>query len=318
VPAPAAVPLDGPLERGGFSPLTMAALLLVGALLATNVVGLLAALVAAVAEMRATGALDAEAVLARLTENPGAFLILNAIGQWLGFALLAVGVARGHSSRPAAFLRWRAPDAAGLGLAVLGLVALTPVVQWLGGLTETLPVPDWMAEMERSTTEIVERALLGADLGTPFLLLTMALTPAICEELLFRGYLHRQVERRLGAAWAIGLVGVVFGLYHLQPTKALPLAVLGVWLGYVTWATGSLWPAVAVHFLNNALAVVLAGWVTREAGGDLTALEEASVPLWAVALGAAGTLAAGWALRGRHAALAAASSAAPPPDASPP
>jgi membrane protease YdiL (CAAX protease family) len=266
--------------------------------------------VAAIVEARQSGQVDAEAVMERLIADPGAFLLLNAVGQWLGFALLAVVFARGHSPRPGEYLRWRAPTPAGLGLAILGLIALTPVVQWLGGVTDTLPVPDWMAEMERQSTEMIEGALVGSGVGVPFLLATMALTPAVCEELLFRGYVHRQVERRLGPAWAIGLVSVLFGLYHLQPTKALPLAVLGAWLGYLTWTTGSIVPAVVVHFLNNALAVAAGAYIERR-GGDVEALESMSVPWWAVVAGIVGTLAAAWALRRKHAAHVALASSSP-------
>jgi membrane protease YdiL (CAAX protease family) len=316
VPERRTIPLAGVLERGGFSPLTLGILALFAALIATNAVGLVGAVFAALAEAQRTGQVDAEAVMERLMADPAAFLLLNAVGQWLGFALLAVMFARGHTRRPGEYLRWRAPTPAGLGLAIVGLIALTPVVQWLGGVTDTLPVPDWMAEMERQSTELIERALVGSGAGVPFLLATMALTPAVCEELLFRGYVHRQVERRLGPAWAIGLVSVLFGLYHLQPTKALPLALLGAWLGYITWTTGSIIPAVVVHFLNNGLAVAAGAYIERR-GGDVEVLESMAVPIWAVAAGVAGTLAAGWALRRLHAARSLASEPAVPPTAVP-
>ena len=310
VPTRRTMPLVGVLERGGFSPLTLGILALIAAMIATNVVGLAAALVAAVAEAQRGGEVDAEAVMERLTADPSAFLLLNAVGQWLGFGLLAYVFARGHTVRAADYLRWRMPTVGGVGLAILGLVALTPVVQWLGGVTDTLPVPQWMEEMERQSEELIENALVGAGIGVPFLLLTMALTPAVCEEVLFRGYVHRQVERRLGAWWAIGLVAVLFGLYHLQPTKALPLAVLGAWLGFVTWSTGSIIPAVVVHFLNNALAVGAGAYVQRQPGG-LEALESMEVPWWGVILGVLGTLVAGRALRRSHAAHVAAAAPVP-------
>ncbi len=313
VPSPRRIPLDGAMERAGFPPLVLAAAALVGALIATNVVGVLGAVVLVAGQVQDGAELDAGALMAQLVEEAGTFLTLNALGQLVGFALLGWAFARGSSSRPGLFLRWRAPEAGAVGLAVLGLIAITPVVQWLGGLTDTLPLPPWLQELENNNARIIEEALVGSGLSPLFLLAVMALTPALCEELLFRGYVHRQVERRLGPAWAVGLVGVVFGLYHLSPTKSLPLAVLGVWLGYLTWTTGSLWPAVVVHFLNNAFAVGAATYVERVHGGDLEALESAEMPLWAVGLGALGTLAVAWALRARRAHLA----AAPPPPALP-
>jgi len=301
VPARREIALAGVLERGGFSPLTLGILALVAGMIATNVVGLVAALVAAVAEMQRSGTLDEAAVLERLTADPASFLLLNSAGQWLGFGLLTLLFARGHTRQVGDYLRWRMPTAGALGLAILGLVALTPIVQWLGGLTDTLPVPTWLEEVERQSADLIERALTGTGTSVPFLLATMALTPAVCEELLFRGYVHRQVERRLGPIWAVALVGVLFGLYHLQPTKALPLAVLGAWLGFLTWTTGSIIPAVVVHFLNNALAVGAGAYVRRR-GEGLEALDAMEVPWWAVVAGAAGTLAVGRALLRTHAA----------------
>jgi membrane protease YdiL (CAAX protease family) len=315
VPGRREIPLAGVLERGGFSPLTLGILALVAGMIATNAIGIVGVLIAAVAEAQRSGSIDAEALMQRLTEDPRTFLLLNSAGQWLGFGLLTWLFARGHTRRAADYLRLRAPGLAPLGLAVLGLVALTPVVQWLGGLTDTLPVPEWMEELERQSAEMIERALVGSGTGVPFLLATMALTPAVCEELLFRGYVHRQVERRLGPVWAVALVGILFGLYHMQPTKALPLAVLGAWLGFITWTSGSIVPAVVVHFLNNALAVGAGAYVQRS-GRGLEALESMEVPWWAIVAGALGTLAVGRALLRYHAASAAGSPT--PPTAPPP
>jgi len=332
VPAPVTIPLDGAVERGRLPPLLMVFLALLGGFVATNLIGALGGIILLLPQLREldgnaeTLSTDLQTLLGGLMERAGPFLTLNAIGQFLGFALLAWVFARWSSrSRPRLFLRLRAPELAGLLIAVLGLFALTPVVQWLGTLTSSLPLPQWLQELEDTNSRMLERALVGSGLSPLFLLATMALTPALCEELLFRGYVHRQVERRHGPMVAVLLVGVLFGLYHLSPTKALPLAVLGMWLGYVTWATGSLWPAVVVHFLNNAFAVAASTYVERSLGGDTAALENTEIPLWAVGVGVAGTLAAGWALRRRHAALTriafartAPAAASPPPVSSAP
>jgi membrane protease YdiL (CAAX protease family) len=56
---------------------------------------------------------------------------------------------------------------------------------------------------------------------------------------------------------AVLLSGALFGLYHLQLTNILPLALLGVAMGAITVATGSIIPAMVAHFINNAGAVLL-------------------------------------------------------------
>lgn len=49
-------------------------------------------------------------------------------------------------------------------------------------------------------------------------------------------------------------------MFHLRLTQVLPLILLGCYLAYVTWRTGSLWIAVVLHFFNNGLALSLSKW----------------------------------------------------------
>jgi len=70
--------------------------------------------------------------------------------------------------------------------------------------------------------------------------------------------------------------GIVFGLYHLRLTQAIPLSLLGIYLAYVTWRSGSLVPAVLLHLLNNAMAVVAGSVAQADAATgepDLTSIE---------------------------------------------
>ena len=64
------------------------------------------------------------------------------------------------------------------------------------------------------------------------------------------------------------VVGLTFGAYHLTAAQLLPLSLLGVYLCFVVWATGSLWSGVLVHLLNNGLAVVARGAVRGQADVD--------------------------------------------------
>ncbi|MEM0961321.1 MAG: CPBP family intramembrane glutamic endopeptidase, partial [Bacteroidota bacterium] len=107
----------------------------------------------------------------------------------------------------------------------------------------------------------------------------------VCEELLFRGYLQRQVERRWGAVVSIVLVGVFFGLYHLRLSQAIPLSLLGIYFGFAVWATGSLWTGFVLHLLNNGLAVVATSVARSDPDLDVQDLETLGVPWY---LGLAG------------------------------
>jgi membrane protease YdiL (CAAX protease family) len=117
-----------------------------------------------------------------------------------------------------------------------------------------MPLPDFLRELEDAQMALIEN-ILASDISVWASIFALAVTPAICEELLFRGYLQRQLERSFGVAGGIIVTGVLFGLYHFRLTQAIPLAVLGIFLGWLVWRTGSLWIPILVHFCNNAFAV---------------------------------------------------------------
>jgi membrane protease YdiL (CAAX protease family) len=85
----------------------------------------------------------------------------------------------------------------------------------------------------------------------------LALLPAVCEELVFRGVLARGVRPAAGRAIAIGASAIAFGAYHLQLSRLVPLSLFGALLAALAIASDSIWPAVVAHFLNNAIAIAI-------------------------------------------------------------
>lgn len=90
------------------------------------------------------------------------------------------------------------------------------------------------------------------------LFLLMCLSTAIGEELMFRGALLSCFRRNTqlsqhAIAWIIGLI---FAFIHFEPAGFLVRTVLGALLVYLVWWTGSLWPSVLVHCINNLVALV--------------------------------------------------------------
>jgi len=92
-------------------------------------------------------------------------------------------------------------------------------------------------------------------------LLLVAPTAALAEEFLYRGYLLTVIAHALhSVGWAWGLSSVAFGLAHLyqRPNGMIRAAALGALLGWPVVRTGSLYPAMAAHFLIDAVAF---GWL---------------------------------------------------------
>ncbi len=79
------------------------------------------------------------------------------------------------------------------------------------------------------------------------------------EEIVFRGFFQRQLE--LGyrdITKAILFSSGLFMVLHFNPWWSLQIYMLGMVLGFLAWRSGSIWPSVVVHGVNNGLAVAFA------------------------------------------------------------
>jgi membrane protease YdiL (CAAX protease family) len=85
----------------------------------------------------------------------------------------------------------------------------------------------------------------------------IALLPALAEEILFRGVLARGLATTRRPLFAIGVSSAVFGMYHVLPAQVVATFMLGCLLGLFTLRSRSIVPSVVVHFLNNAIAIVV-------------------------------------------------------------
>lgn len=105
---------------------------------------------------------------------------------------------------------------------------------------------------------------LGTGEGFGFLLLSAVLVVVLApfaEELLFRGFMYRCLRNRLKPVAAALVTGAIFGSIHYSGPETLELipllAVLGVAFCVLYERTASLYPAIALHAINNAVAFAL-------------------------------------------------------------
>lgn len=170
------------------------------------------------------------------------------------------GFLAGFGFRPAGVRR----AVAAFVLAVLGYYVVTAVYAALVHLHGRDKLPSELG-VSHSTAALVGAAVF-----------VCAVAP-ICEELFFRGFvfgalrhLRLRVAGRDFGVWAAAvLTGILFGAVHLSsaPIQYLvPLGFLGFVLCLVRWRTGSLYPCIALHSANNALALGVneLGWNTGE------------------------------------------------------
>ena len=179
---------------------------------------------------------------------PPGLAIADTIVQDLGFVLVAVFFAQlgGKAVSAAMFGLRRTNLRRALGLA-LGLAVLFLLLSIV-----------WNAIFQPEEEKLLEQ--LGTNEGPALLLLSALLTCVIapfCEEFLFRGFIFTALRNWKGLWPAAILTGLLFGGIHVGSAPALdlvPLAGLGFGLCLLYRATGSLYPGIAAHSLNNALA----------------------------------------------------------------
>jgi hypothetical protein len=90
-----------------------------------------------------------------------------------------------------------------------------------------------------------------------FAVLAIIVLAPVAEEIFFRGFFFAGLRQRWSLWPSALLSGAVFGLVHAPtgPTAAIPLAGLGVGLAWLYNKTGSIYPSMLAHFLNNAIAI---------------------------------------------------------------
>ncbi len=89
-----------------------------------------------------------------------------------------------------------------------------------------------------------------------FGVMVIAVTPGICEELFFRGYVFSALKGKLKVVTAILLSAALFGAFHMSLVKFLPTAFLGGMIAYIGYRTKSIVPGMVIHFLNNTFSCV--------------------------------------------------------------
>lgn len=226
------------------------------------------------------------------------FPVWAAVGGLLALAVPLV------LSRPilSAIVEWNLPIAA--YIAITGAIAYGPTVWWWSIVSRRYGTGRWSADVGlrvlradagwgplswvsclgaqaavgalvlafdiplQGNTDAIRESTKTAAFVIPMVVLAVVLAPFV-EEVLFRGIVLRGLLSRMGAAPAIALQAVLFGVAHVDPERGagniglvLVLSAVGAVLGVYTYWKRRLGPAIIGHAILNAVAmtIALSGW----------------------------------------------------------
>ncbi|MBI9038920.1 MAG: CPBP family intramembrane metalloprotease [Bacteroidales bacterium] len=141
-----------------------------------------------------------------------------------------------------------------------------PFVDWMISVNQAMKFPEFLNNLENWFRESENQAIALTELflevntiwGLLFNIFMIGIMAAISEEFLFRGVLLK-----LFADWtknihlAVIFSATLFSAFHLQFYGFFPRFMLGVLLAYLYVWTKSLWVPIFIHFLNNAIAIII-------------------------------------------------------------
>ena len=195
-------------------------------------------------------------------------LLGAALSEWVGLLGTGWWVLRRRGENLASAVRLVPVPLQGWTAAILLAGAGLPLAWAVTWLQSPLIRPD-----PRVLEALGEGLVPGSPLEAAALFAVAALTPAICEEVVFRGLLLQGLRDRMSDTGAIVASALVFGAIHWIPGTAfriLPLATVGLLLGWTVIRSGSLIPAMVLHALHNGgilLASVLGAGEGESAAG---------------------------------------------------
>ncbi len=202
--------------------------------------------------------------------NVNALRLFNVGGQILFILAPAIILAKlVYVENVSSILRIKTPSIKEIGIFIVGLVILLPLLQSFiyvqnyifQQLAESFSFFESIKNFADDLDKLMEGTyglILGADsiLEMVFVVLVVSVTPAICEEVFFRGFTQKSFEFSVKPFWAILITSLAFALYHFNPYGLVALTMLAAYLGFSAYLSNSILIPIILHFLNNFISVV--------------------------------------------------------------
>lgn len=222
-------------------------------------------------------------------EDSNAMKVIQAITAIGGFFIPAVLTASLIDRKPGQLLGFNGtikPSQAALVVLIIGVSLI--VSTGLSYFNTHIPLPqDWRIKFDKWEDEYNQQveSIISLKNNTDYIisLVVMAFIPALCEETLFRGGLQNFLGRSTSNPWlAILVVSLLFSLAHFSFYGFLYRFFLGVVLGALYQYSGRLWLSILAHFINNAIALSVLYFYTKQGRAMEDAMRDNASGYWGI------------------------------------
>lgn len=172
----------------------------------------------------------------------------------------------------------RRPSWGALSAAVMLGLSLWPLAH------EIFLLSEWLGLSSLGSSKIAAaEAILSQFKSVPLavILATLAVVPAVCEEICFRGFVFGALRLRLNGFWTVVLSAVLFGVFHevLSAGRLLPSTFVGLALGFVRLRSGSVLPGMLLHAVHNCLLLSLSYYRDAIIGSGIDLENKSHLPV---------------------------------------
>lgn len=187
----------------------------------------------------------------------------------------------------------KAPGYSRINIVIVMSLVIVPIVLALAEWNEGWRLPesmagleDWMRKTDEQNSELVKLMTQDSRIGILLInIFVMAVLPAIGEELMFRGTIQPFLQKWTKSPhWAIWITAFVFSAIHFQISGFIPRMILGAYLGYLFYWSGSLWLPIVAHFMHNSLSII-SDFVLVHRGIDVDNMKFTDIHGWQYILG---------------------------------
>jgi hypothetical protein len=196
--------------------------------------------------------------------------LITMAGQILFILLPALVFSKLIYENVSKVIRFKIPGLKEIGIFLFGIISLTALLQtfltlqnyYIDLWTKDIYIFEKLKNFFNQLNEMIEKSygsLLQPNsiIEGVLVIVVVAVTPAICEEVMFRGYIQKSFELKYNKFLGALITALFFGMFHFNPYALIALTALGLYFGFAAYKTDSIFVPIILHFTNNFVAVIL-------------------------------------------------------------